>query len=112
MFCIAIHAETNYNAYLYSSATGSYSMTTVGSRVTKKIGFYIQNNGEKTITLTKVSVIKSSTGALVTSSSDAGVLGSLSMNEKKTLSFTINEDANIYSSLIPQHYNLTLFISS
>ena len=97
MFGMAIHAETDYNVHLYSSATGSYSMTTVGSRVTKKIGFYIQNNGEKTITLTKVSVIKSSTGALVTSSSDAGVLGSLSMNEKKTLSFTINEDANIYS---------------
>lgn len=96
IFPIIVCAQNN-NIYLYSDATGSYSMSTIGSKVTKSIEFYIQNNGDHSVDLTKCVIKKKSTDAIVSSTTNTSLLGILAPNDKKTLSFTINEDLSPYS---------------
>lgn len=85
----------DYNNYLESSFTGQYSKSQIGSIIKKSIGFYIENKGSESITITKGNVRRNSNDAIVASSTDASVLGVLKPGERNELSFTVNEDASL-----------------
>lgn len=87
---------TDYNFYLKSSHTGSYSMQRVNSYVRKSFSFYIDNNGPETINITRLNIWKNN-GTLIGSNSDSSILGELTSGTRKTLEVTVNEDIPLES---------------
>ena len=83
--------EAGINDYL-NAYTGGYSMTQVGSYVTKNISFFLQNNHRDAILIKKVVVKHPTTGSVLATSEDESLLGELNGGESKGLSVTIHED--------------------
>lgn len=94
----------DYNNYLESACTGTYSISQIGSTIKKSIGFYIKNTGAENINITKANVKRVSNDAVVASSTDSSILGQLKAGEKKELSFTVNEDASLYAFYYEWYY--------
>ena len=75
--------DVGYNPYLSSRSTG-YSYT---SWTGYMYGFELRNNGEESIEVTKCTVMDGATHAVLTTSSDASLLGNLAPGEAKSLSY-------------------------
>lgn len=81
----------NYNDNLAFQNTG-YSMTQMGSYITKAISFKLTNNGSDCIKLTKLIIKNPNTDDLIASSTDESLLGWLGNGKSKSLTVTIHKD--------------------